>query len=79
MLQCAILADRSNDLLAEALGTDWKGKTSPVFYLAAIPLAYVNAWIALGLYGAVAAIWLIPDRRIERTLGVGERDDGHDR
>ncbi|MBS1875530.1 MAG: DUF1211 domain-containing protein [Acidobacteria bacterium] len=79
LLQCAILADRSNVLLAEALGKDWKGKASPIFYLAAIPLAYVNAWIALGLYGAVAAIWLIPDRRIERTLGVSERDDGHDR
>jgi uncharacterized membrane protein len=54
--------------LATALGRDFKGKISVVIYLLAIPLAFVSAWIAGGLYIAVAIIWLIPDRRIEKTL-----------
>jgi uncharacterized membrane protein len=41
---------------------------SPALYAAAIPLAFVNQWIPLGLYVLVALIWLVPDRRIESTL-----------
>jgi uncharacterized membrane protein len=54
--------------LAAALGSDFKGKISIGFYVAAIPLAFVNAWIACGIYVLVAAMWLIPDPRIERKL-----------
>jgi uncharacterized membrane protein len=54
--------------LAKALGKDFKGKVSVVFYAAAIPLAFVNSWMACGLYVLVAIMWLIPDRRIERAL-----------
>jgi len=54
--------------LALAVGSDWKGKASPLFYLAAIPLAFVSPWISCALYVAVAMIWLVPDRRIERRL-----------
>ncbi|HZO52796.1 MAG TPA: TMEM175 family protein [Bryobacteraceae bacterium] len=69
LLQCAILAKEGRDsLLAEALGRDWKGKLSPVIYLAAIPLAFVNPWISSGLYVFAALLWLIPDRRIERVI-----------
>jgi hypothetical protein len=50
------------------LGADCKGKLSPLFYLAAIPLAFVSSFISSGLYVAVALLWLIPDRRIEREL-----------
>jgi len=57
-----------NSLLATALGRDWKGKLSIVFYCIAIPMAWVSTWISFGLYVLVAAIWLIPDRRIERKL-----------
>jgi hypothetical protein len=39
-----------------------------VIYLVAIPLAFVNSWLAGGLYVLVAALWLVPDRRIEQTL-----------
>jgi hypothetical protein len=39
-----------------------------VFYLAAIPMAFTNSWISCALYVLVAVMWLIPDRRIERTL-----------
>ncbi len=60
-------------LLAHAVGDDWKGKLSPVLYLAAIPLAFVRSWIASGLYIFVALLWLIPDPRIERELEKHEK------
>ena len=41
---------------------------SVFLYAIAVPLAFANRWLALGLYVAVAVMWLIPDRRIERTL-----------
>jgi uncharacterized membrane protein len=54
--------------LATAIGRDFKGKLSLAFYAIAIPLAFVNAWIACGIYILVAAIWVIPDPRIEKNL-----------
>jgi uncharacterized membrane protein len=54
--------------LGTALGEDVKGKMSLVLYASAIPLTFLNRWIALALYFVVAVMWLIPDRRIERTL-----------
>jgi len=57
-----------DSVLATALGRDFKGKVSVAIYLVAIPLAFVNSWLACGLYVLVAIMWLIPDRRIEKTL-----------
>ena len=57
-----------DSVLATALGRDFKGKVSLVIYLVAIPLAFVNSWVAGVLYVLVAVMWLIPDRRIEKTL-----------
>ncbi|PSB21138.1 hypothetical protein C7B65_04140 [Phormidesmis priestleyi ULC007] len=54
--------------LAIAIGRDSKGKVSMVPYAVAIPLAFINSWFACALYVLVAIMWLIPDRRIERTL-----------
>ena len=54
--------------LATALGTDFKGKISVALYLAAVPLAFLSASIACALYVLVAAMWLIPDPRIEKRL-----------
>src|SRR5437016_13499686 len=69
ILQCTIIAKQGRrSLLAHAVGSDWKGKLSPVLYLIAIPLAFVNSWIAGGLYVFVALLWLIPDPRIEREM-----------
>jgi uncharacterized membrane protein len=69
LLQAAILRTEGPDsLLATAVGADFKGKLSPISYAIAIPLAFVNPWIANGIYVAVALIWLVPDRRIERVL-----------
>ncbi len=63
-----IIAEGKQSLLAAAIGSDVKGKISPVLYLIAIPLAFVSQWIAGGLYVLVALMWLIPDRRIERVV-----------
>jgi uncharacterized membrane protein len=69
VLQNAIIAQQGPDsLLAAAVGRDWKGKISPMLYLAAIPLAFVSPWISNGLWVVVALIWLVPDRRIERVV-----------
>src|SRR5439155_25615493 len=57
---------------ALAIGKDWKGKLSPALYLIAIPLAFVNSWIASGLYVFVALLWVIPDPRIEREMEMRE-------
>src|ERR671923_743902 len=70
ILQQLIIASQGPDsLLRKAVGTDWKGKLSPVVYLVAIPTAFWSQWIPQALYVLVALIWLVPDRRIENILG----------
>jgi uncharacterized membrane protein len=55
--------------LAQAIGPrDWKGIVSPLWYLAAIPLAFVSTWLSGLLYVAVALMWLVPDRRVEKKV-----------
>jgi len=66
--QCIVAVNGAQSTLAQAIGSDWKGKLSPVLYLAAIPLAFVSSWISNALFVLVALIWLVPDRRIERRL-----------
>ncbi|PUA17178.1 TMEM175 family protein [Glaciimonas sp. PCH181] len=56
--------------LAKAIGNDIKGKLSVVAYAVAIPLSFVNRWIALAMYVLVAIMWLIPDRRIEKVVEI---------
>lgn len=69
ILARSLLAIHAPDsLLAIALGADFKGKISMVIYLVAIPLAYVRSWLACLLYVLVAVMWLVPDRRIEKTI-----------
>jgi uncharacterized membrane protein len=69
VLQTAIIrAQGPQSRLARAVGSDLKGKISPLLYAAAIPLAFVNQLIADGLYVLVALIWLVPDRRIESLV-----------
>jgi uncharacterized membrane protein len=55
-------------VLRSAVGRDFKGVASIVVYAVAIPLSFLNAWVGFALYVVVAAIWLIPDRRIANTL-----------
>ena len=56
--------------LARAVGRDWKGKLSPVFYVVGIASSFVLPWLAGAAYVAVALMWLVPDRRIERQLAT---------
>jgi uncharacterized membrane protein len=58
-----------NSVLAAAVGSDLKGKISMLLLLAGIFLAFLEPWIAMGLYVVVAVIWIVPDRRIENTIG----------
>jgi uncharacterized membrane protein len=67
--RCIVRANRPDKTLANALGRDIKGKLSPLFYIAGIGLAFVDPRISSALYIAVALMWLVPDRRIEKTIG----------
>jgi TMEM175 potassium channel family protein len=69
VLQEVIIASQGPDsLLKKAIKGDWKGKLSPVLYLVAVGSAFLLTWISLALYVFVALIWLVPDRRIEKTI-----------
>lgn len=63
-----IAADGEVSLLREALGQDRKGKFSIACYVAGMLLAFHHPWIGQALYTVVAAVWFVPDRRIERVL-----------
>ena len=70
ILQTTIVKHEKGEdgLLAAAVGSDVKGKISLVCYAAAIPLAFFSPWISNSLYVLVAAMWFIPDRRIETKI-----------
>ena len=73
ILQRTIMRSQGREsVLARAVGRDVKGKLSPLFYMLAIPAAFVRPWIAGALYVAVALMWLLPDRRIERLVAAGQ-------
>ena len=55
-----------NSPLAVAINRDFKGKISTAIYLVALALCFFNHWLAFALYCVVAAIWLVPDTRIEK-------------
>ena len=75
VLQQQIIATQGEDsLLRKAIGPDWKGRLSPLLYAAAVGAALRWPWVALGLYALVAALWLVPDRRIERILRQDAKD-----
>ena len=72
LLEKAIVHQQGrHSVLASALGRDVKGKISPLLYAAAVALAFVDAWLSIAIYGLVAVMWLIPDRRIEKVLREG--------
>ena len=66
-----IAADGADSVLRRAIGRDWKGKVSPLIYVAAIGVSFAMPYAAQLLYVTVALVWLVPDTRIERTLRVG--------
>ena len=61
-------ADGPDSKLRQALGSNFKGKLSPVLYVLGIAVSPWNSWVSIGLYTLVALMWLIPDRRIEMTF-----------
>jgi uncharacterized membrane protein len=67
--QLIIRSQGPHSRLAAAVKGDVKGKLSAVLYAVAIPLAFVHQAIADAIYVIVALIWLVPDRRIESTIG----------
>ncbi len=68
LVQSLIRLHGRSSILASLIGSDRKGKISVVLYAVAIPLAFVEPWVAAAFYIAVAIIWLVPDRRIEGKL-----------
>jgi uncharacterized membrane protein len=68
-LQLAILAvNGPGSLLGNAVGADLKGKMSVGLYVAGVLFAFVRPWISETIYVLVAAMWFIPDPRIEKAL-----------
>ena len=69
ILQQAIIASQGKESpLKIAIGRDWKGKLSLVLYVCGIVLTFFWSWLAQLLYVTVAVMWLVPDRRIEKSL-----------
>ena len=61
-------AQKGETALHRALGRDIKGMVSIVLYLVGIAGAFFSPWLGGAFYALVAAMWLIPDRRIEREI-----------
>ncbi len=73
ILQMAIIRSQGKEsLLHAAVGNDWKGKASLVFYVVGIGSTFAVPFVAQVFYVAAALLWLVPDRRIERTLAHQE-------
>jgi uncharacterized membrane protein len=69
LLQSIIIgAQGENSILKKAVGRDWKGKSSPILYIIGIVFSFYNGWLSGAIYIFVALMWLIPDKRIERTI-----------
>ncbi len=69
ILKSALISQQGRGgALDQAMGADWKGKGSPVLYIVGMGLTFVNPLLGIAAYTAVAAIWLIPDRRVERFV-----------
>ena len=74
IVQTTILKENDeNPRLAQAIGSDWKGKMSIILYVAAVPLAFINQYISDAIFVFVALVWLVPDRRIEGRIAHEER------
>jgi uncharacterized membrane protein len=76
ILQAVLLRiEDDSSVLAAAIGTDVKGRASPLMYGLGIGLSVADRWLGIAAYTAVALMWLIPDRRVERAL-TGAHEDG---
>ena len=64
-----------NSTLAEAFGRDWKGISSVIIYAIGIGLSFIKPWLGFATYALVAAMWFIPDKRIENKLTNEKRHE----
>jgi uncharacterized membrane protein len=63
-----IRSPKQNPELFQAIGSDLKGRISVGLYALGMGLAFIHPWLGMVTYFIVAALWLIPDRRIEKNL-----------
>jgi uncharacterized membrane protein len=69
VLQAVLLhVEGQNSPLAKAIGTDVKAKASVLIYILGIGLSFADQWFGVAAYVVVALVWLVPDRRVERTM-----------
>ena len=68
LAHCLASLHGKDSTIAIALGNDRKGILSVIIYALGIGLCFFNAWLSLGLYAFVSAMWFIPDKRIEKRL-----------
>jgi len=66
--QLIIRTEGPESRLREALGADWKGRISALIYVSGVAVAFLNSVLAVAAYAAVALLWLVPDRRVERAI-----------
>jgi uncharacterized membrane protein len=79
ILQQRIIASQGEgSVLKRAIGSDWKGKLSPVLYVVAITLAFPSPRASVAIYVLVALMWVVPDRRIERVLAGQDQGSPED-
>ncbi len=75
ILQTMLLrAGGDSSVLRTAIGSDVKGKISPLLYCLGIALSFVDRWLAVAVYVGVALMWLVPDRRVERHVSTLPRN-----
>ena len=70
LVRALIRSPGQSSTLAEVMAADRKGRISPFIYAAAIAIAFVAPIVSLLLYLTVAAIWIVPDPRIERRINA---------
>ena len=70
LTRCLIALHETDSKLVVAIGEDRKGKGSLVAYIVAFVFSFFVPWVSVALFVTVAVVWIIPDRRIERVLGL---------
>lgn len=69
LLLFALLSANDTDApIRKAVGRGHKGQITVLAYLLAIAVAFLSPYVAIIIYIAVAAMWLIPDRRFEALI-----------
>ena len=67
LAHCLTKIHDKDSQLVKAIGKDKKGIISIIFYITGIACSFIHPWIGFSIYVVVAAIWFIPDRRIEKS------------